>query len=182
MIHALRSASSTAFVLAVLLTACKRPSGDANESRQMPKLPPPPAVEAPAELSVAVVVDGQAAPALDRARLDAVPADFADGDRRAWKMETLLGEPASRPGAAFTITGDKDVAIVLHRPRSAADEIPVLVLNRRGQLLAAMVESDAPFPGYHGQGHRLERRGDPMPRVEGVKRIEVSQGAGDAGR
>jgi hypothetical protein len=148
----------------------------------MPKLPPPPSAEAPAELSVTVVVDGQAAPAIDRAKLEGTPADFTDGDRRAWKIETLIGALATRPGAAFTITGDKDVAIVLRHPRSASDEAPVLVLNRRGQLLAAMVESDAPFPGYHGQGHRLERRGDPMPRVEGVKRIEVSVEPVDAAR
>jgi hypothetical protein len=37
-----------------------------------------------------------------------------------------------------------------------------------------MVERSNPFPNYHGQGHRLERRGDPLPRVEGVKRIAVS--------
>jgi len=168
------------FVLAAAATACSRPSADPNESRQMPKLPPPPAAEAPVDLSVAVVIDGQAAPPLDRARLDATPADFTDGDRRAWRIETLLGAPASRAGAAFTVTGDKDVAIVLRHPRSASDEVPVLALNRRGQLLAAMVESDEPFPGYHGQGHRLERRGDPLPRVEGVKRIEVSVESADA--
>jgi hypothetical protein len=169
-------------VLAFGITACTKPSSDPNESRQMPKLAPPPDADAPAELSVTVVVDGQPAASLDRAKLDATPADFTDGERRAWKIETLLGAPASRAGARFTITGDKDVAIILHHPRTPDDELPVLVLNRRGQLLAAMVASTEPFPSYHGQGHRLERRGDPMPRVEGVKRIEVALEAVDAAR
>ena len=179
--------SRDALLLFVLMAplataACTRSSEGVNDSRQMPKLSPPPEVAVPAELSVSVVIDGKPAPVIDRARLDATPADFSDADRRAWKVETLLGQAASREGATFTITGDKDVAVVLHHPRSARDAIPVLALNRRGQLMAAMVDRDDPFPPYHGQGHRLERRGDPLPRIEGVKSIVVAVEAVDAGR
>jgi len=155
------------------LIGCK-PSSDLNESRQMPKLPPPPDAGAVSEIVVAVDIDGRAGPAIDRAKLEATPSDFTDGDHRAWRIETLLGAPAERDGATFTVTGDQDVAIVLRHPKGDADHIPILALNRRGQLFAAMVERSNPFPNYHGQGHRLERRGDPLPRVEGVKRIAVS--------
>ncbi|MGO9711117.1 MAG: hypothetical protein ACLQBL_19810 [Polyangiaceae bacterium] len=146
----------------------------------MPKLSPPPDSSAPSELAVAVEIDGHAAPPLDHAKLDATRPDFVDGDRRAWRIETLLGASAERDGAIFTVTGDQDVAIVLRHPKSDDDRAPVLVMNRRGQILAAMVVKSDPFPSYHGQGHRLERRGDPLPRVEGVKRIVVSLDPSDA--
>jgi hypothetical protein len=152
---------------------CKR-SDDLNESRQMPRLPPPPEASAPSQLFVVVDVDGHAAPPIDRAKLDATPSDFFDGERRAWRIEKLLGSLAERDGATFTVTGDQNVAIVLHHAASDADRIPVLALNRRGHLVAGIVEKSDPFPSYHGQGHRLERRGDPLPRVEGVTRIAVS--------
>jgi hypothetical protein len=170
------------FIVLATGPACKPSSEGANESKQMPRLPPPPSDGTPAaNFSVTVEIDGMPAAALDRARLDATAPDFSDGDRRAWKVETLLGSAASREGATFTITGDKDVAVVLHRPRGATDAIPVLAVNRRGQLMAAMVELDDPFPPYHGQGRRLERRGDPLPRIEGIKSIVVSIQRPDAG-
>lgn len=177
--------AGVAFPLRIALLAllavfgCKR-SDDLNESRQMPKLSPPPDSSAPSELAVAVEIDGHAAPPLDHAKLDATRPDFVDGDRRAWRIKTLLGASAERDGAIFTVTGDQDVAIVLRHPKSDDDRAPVLVMNRRGQILAAMVVKSDPFPSYHGQGHRLERRGDPLPRVEGVKRIVVSLNPSDA--
>jgi hypothetical protein len=140
----------------------------------MPKLPPPPSAIASSDIAVAVDIDGHPAPVIDRAKLDATRPDFVDGDRRAWRIETLLGAAAEREGATFTVTGDHDVAIVLRRPTGDDDRIPILAVNRRGQLFAAMVETSDPFPSYHGQGHRLERRGDPLPRVEGVKLVVVS--------
>jgi hypothetical protein len=36
-----------------------------------------------------------------------------------------------------------------------------------------MVAPGDPFPAYHGQGRRLSRPGDPLPRVGGVTRIRV---------
>jgi hypothetical protein len=162
-------------VLLVLL-GCKR-SDDLNDARQMPKLAPPPEAGAASDIAVTVDIDGHAAPTIDRAKLDATAPDFVDGDRRAWRVETLLGLPVNDDGATFTVTGERDVAIVLRHTSADPDLLPILAVNRRGQMFAAMVEKSDPFPSYHGQGRRLERRGDPLPRVEGVKRIVVTRGA-----
>jgi hypothetical protein len=168
-------------VLCILLAlaGCKR-SDDLNDARQMPKLAPPPEAGAVSDIAVAVEIDGHAAAALDRAKLDATPPDFVDGERRAWRVETLLGLPASNDGATFTVTGDRDVAIVLRHTSADPDLLPILAVNRRGQMFGAMVEKSDPFPSYHGQGRRLERRGDPLPRVEGVKRVVVMHGPAPA--
>ncbi len=159
-----------------LPVGCKR-SEDLNGSRQMPRLAPPPDAGVVSDVTVTVEVDGRAAPSLDRAKLDATPPDFTDGDRRAWRVETLLGLPAADDSLTFTVTGDHDVAIVLHHASTDPDLLPILAVNRRGQMLAAMVEKSDPFPSYHGQGRRLERRGDPLPRVEGVKHVAVTRAA-----
>jgi hypothetical protein len=166
--------SGVLFILLVL-TGCKR-SDDLNASRQMPKLAPPPEAGAVSDIAVTVEIDGHPAPVVDRARLGGTPPDFTDGERRAWRVETLLGLPTDQDGATFTVTGDHDVAIVLRHTSTDPDLIPILAVNRRGQMFAAMVDRSDPFPSYHGQGRRLERRGDPLPRVEGVKDVAVTRG------
>jgi hypothetical protein len=47
------------------------------------------------------------------------------------------------------------------------------MLTRRGDIVALLVDPADPFPSYHGQGRRLGRPGDPMPRIAGVKKIRV---------
>jgi hypothetical protein len=50
----------------------------------------------------------------------------------------------------------------------------VLFLTRRGEVMVAAVDPKDPFPRYHGQGGRLRRGGDPMPRVAPVARLAVT--------
>jgi hypothetical protein len=122
-------------------SGCQKAS-DAAGDKQMPKLPPPPKVALPAELRIAVEIDGKEAPALDAARLNAVKPE-------------------------------KDMTVVMRQPRTDKDPMPVLTQSRRGGIVAAMVSQSDPFPPYHGQGRRLARPGDPLPRIDGVTKIRV---------
>ncbi len=165
--------------VACVAIGCKR-SSDQNESKRMPKPPPPPDAEASAELHIAVEIDGKADVAIDAAKLNATKPDFVDSDRRAWRIESLVGAPAKRDGTVIAVTGEKGLTVTLHQPKSDKDPLVVLVVSRRGEVVAAMVEPDEPFPQYHGHGGRLGRRGDPLPRVAGVTKIAVSvEVAGD---
>jgi hypothetical protein len=183
----MRTAGSFAFVAVVLLAlagagACKRATSDANESKQLPKLAPPPEAGAATGLRIDVTIDGAPSAAIDHQKLDATKPDFEDGERRAWRIDTLVGAAGQREGAVFRVDGDKGMSVLLRRPEGDNDALPVLVLNRRGELLAAMVERSNPFPPYHGHGGRLERRGDPLPRVTGVTKIGVAVELADSGR
>ena len=159
--------------LAVICAACTKAS-DSADGKRMPK-PPPLVASAGAsdKAQVTVEIDGAAAATLDGTKLANVPPDFKDEEHRAWKMTTLLGAPAGRDGAVIAVTGDKDVTILLRRPGGDKDPVPVLIRNRRGELFASLLAPEEPFPAYHGQGGRLARPGDPLPRVGGVTKIRV---------
>lgn len=160
-----------AWVLLAVAVACD--TGDPNEARRMPK-PPPPAGSASVQIrEVAVVIDGVAQPALDGAKLDATPPDFSSEDRRAWRFSTLLGPRVDEEGVVVAVTGEKEMVLELPRAKGPDAPIPVLVVSRRGEVMAAMIEADDPFPQYHGRGGRLGRRGDPLPRIAGVTKVDV---------
>lgn len=157
--------------LSLGLVACDRSEGVA-DGKRMPN--PPPTSSAPApSLRVDVVVDGAPAAPLDAARLDAATADFVEGERHAFRMATLLGPAAARPGTSFAITGDQGLVLTMTVPSDPKAPEPVLVVSRRGELLATLLDPSQPFPPYHGWGGRLGRPGDPLPRIGGVTRIEV---------
>ena len=163
---------AVALAAALATSACDTAPG-LNDTKRMPKPPPLDDAAAPMALSIAVEVDGQPAPAIDAARLDAVPPDYTDHERRAWRLETLLGDAAKREGAVISVTGEKGLSIQLDRTSTEGAPIAVLAVSRRGEVVAAMVDADDPFPAYHGHGGRLGRRGDPMPRISGVTKITV---------
>ena len=148
-------------------------AGEPNEARRMPK-PPPPEQGTQTQIgSVAVSVDGELQAAINGATLDALPADYTSDDRRAWRFSTLLGERTREPGRVIAVTGEKGLVLELPMPSAADAAEPVLVVSRRGDVMAAMVEPGEPFPAYHGRGGRLGRRGDPLPRIAGVTKIEL---------
>lgn len=155
---------------------CQKAS-DATQAKRMPQPPPAPAHEltVPEGLRIEVVVGGTAAPAIDAARLRATPPDFADAERRAWKLSTLVGAGVATPGTEFVVNGAPSAGLVLTQPASATEPQPALMLNRRGELVATMVTPNAPFPSFHGAGGRLGRPGDTTPHVPGVVRIVVTR-------
>ena len=156
--------------------ACSKASEESGAKRS-PISPPPDPVELPADLSIPVDIDGQTAPAITRDRLNELAPDFSHGDRRAWRLTRLIPE-FDRPGATVEAVGTSGVAISLPRPASADQPQPVLLFTRRGEMVAAMVDPAQPFPGYHGQGGRLRRPGDPLPRIMPVVRVKVVTGTG----
>ena len=118
----------------------------------------------PADLRIDVEIDGAASAPIDGPRLQSIAPDYADDERRAWRLETLLGKATS-----YTVTGARDVVVELHTIEGAP--IPALLMSRRGDLVATLVDPKDPFPRFHGEGGRLGRPGDTLPRVSGVKRI-----------
>lgn len=158
--------------LLLLATGCQKPS-DEPDTKRMPKPAPAPEPEIPGDLAVSVSVDGAEVEAITGARLRDLPPDFADGERRAWDLVKLLGDQAARPNAKLGFAAERGPEVLMEPARSADDPIPVLLVSRRGDVVATMLDPKAPFPEYHGRGGRLGRRGDPVPRVEGVKRIRI---------
>lgn len=139
----------------------------------------------PASLSIAVQIDGKPAPPIDAARLGAVPPDYVSGERRAWRLSTLLGEACARPDAVVEVEGEGGRKTVFERPAHAPDgREPVLALNRRGDVVVALMKKDDPFPEFHGRGEKRGRSGDPATRVRDVKQIRVYGlgGPGGGGR
>ena len=154
------------------LAGCSK-SSDVNEARRMPKLPPVDSAVVPAGLQIAVDVDGRAAAPIDAHRLSSTAPDFKDSQRRAWKLMALLGPDAQRGDAEIAVVGTDGVAVMFPRPASPNDPQPVLLANRRGEIVATMIAPATPFPGYHDQGGRLHRPGDSTPHVEHVAAIRL---------
>src|SRR6185295_2588616 len=96
------------------------------------------------------------------ATLEGTKADFADPEHRAWRIPTLIAE--ATPGSTVEAASPSGVAVKFAQPTPEGLE-PVLFLTRRGEVIVAAVDPKDPFPRYHGQGGRLHRAGDSLPRV-----------------
>jgi hypothetical protein len=170
-----------AIMLAVSLSlsGCQKAS-ESSDAKRMPKPPPPSPSSAVVDATaIAVEIDGAPAPLIDTAKLSATPPDFHDEEHRAWRLSTLVGPKAKLDGALISVTGQKDVSIVM-RTSASKPEMPVLSVNRRGEVIVGLASPDQPFPAYHGRGGMLSRPGDPLPRIQGVSKIVVIT-SGDAG-
>lgn len=150
---------------------CGKPSADA-EAQQWQAPPPDKDVPIPAGLSIAVVVDGVPQPPITAAVLHAARPDYADAERQAWRIPTLV--PAAAKPGTVEATSPAGVSVTFAHPTAEGLE-PVLFLTRRGEIIAAAVDPKDPFPRYHGQGGRLHRAGDQMPRVAPVSKLEITR-------
>lgn len=159
-------------VLASLLVvaACSR-AGEEESGKRAPIAPPPPIIEIPQGLNIPVEVDGQANAPITRATLEAVKPDFADAERRAWRLTRIV--PSFTGDAVLEAVGRDGVSITMRRPASADEPQPVLFFTRRGEVVATQVRPEDPFPQFHGQGGRLRRPGDTTPRVSPVVTVRV---------
>ena len=166
-------AIAVGLLIAIAGSGCQKAS-DATQAKRMPQPPPARALSVPDGLHIDVVVAGQAAPAIDAARLRATPPDFVDSERRAWKLSTLIGAATATPGTEFVVSGAPAAGLVLTQPANATDPQPALMLNRRGEVVATLLTPNAPFPSFHGAGGRLGRPGDNIPHLPGVVKVVVA--------
>jgi len=155
----------------VVIAACSKASNEV-ETRQWPGPPPAKDVSLPARLEIAVTVDGAPKPAITAETLRGVRPDYADDERRAWRILSLVGE-AGPPGVVEA-TSPAGVSVKFSHPSPEGLE-PVLFLTRRGEVIVAALDPKDPFPRYHGQGGRLHRAGDQMPRVGPVSRLDITR-------
>ena len=157
-----------------LASACSKPS-ETTDAKRSPKPPPPAAssVAIPGAVHLDVEIDGAPVAPIDAARLAASKPDFVDDNHRAWRIVTLVGPSASRPGAVVTAVGDKGLSLEMPAPVGPKDPIPALSLNRRGEVVVGLVAPDDPFPDYHGTGGRLSRPGDPLPHLAAPTKLRV---------
>lgn len=155
---------------AVLLPACSR-AGEEESGKRAPIAPPPPVIEIPQGLSIPVEVDGAKGPPITRATLAGLEPDFADEERRAWRLTRIL--PSFTGPAIVEAVGRDGVSITMQRPATLDEPQPVLFFTRRGDVVATQVRPEDPFPRFHGQGGRLRRPGDLTPRVSPVVTLRV---------
>lgn len=150
---------------------CSRAS-DEGEAKQWATPPPAKDIPIPASLHIVITVDGVARPAITSKALAGTRPDFADDERKAWLVPTLV--PEARPaGSAIEAVSGTGVSVTFTHPTADGLE-PVLFLTRRGDVIVSALDPKDPFPRYHGQGGRLRRAGDPMPRVSAVARIQIT--------
>ncbi len=159
------------WLLLSLLAACSRPS-DESGAKQWPKPTPGSGVEIPADLSIEVTIDGAPGPAITGAQLRATKPDFADAERSAWMIPTLVAT-AEPVGTTLQAFGPAGISVTFPRPMPNKLE-PVLFLTRRGDVNVEAVDPADPFPRFHGNGGRLHRVGDSIPHVERVSRIVIA--------
>lgn len=162
----------TSALVLLFALACGK-SEPANEGKRMPA-PPPAKREIPADLTIAVTVDGQERPPITSATLAATPPDWTDEkQRKAWRVSRLVGveETVDR---SFAVTGTTNNITVEFPAKSAANALVLaLALSQRGTMVVELVDPSDPFPRFHGEGGRLGRSPESEPRVAGVTKIEA---------
>lgn len=158
-------------IAAALAAACSRASNE-GDKKQWQEAPPPKAVTVPAGLSIGVEVDGAAASPITSEVLKETKPDFVDEDHRAWRIPTLVPDAAPQ-GTVVEATSPTGFSVKFTHPTPEGLE-PVLFLTRRGEVIVAALDPKDPFPRYHGQGSRLRRPGDTMPRVAPVTQLTIT--------
>src|SRR5688572_29671163 len=91
-----------------------------------------------ADFSIAVEIDGQPAPPIDKKKIDASKPDFEEGEQRAWSIAHLLGPAMEEKSLAITVFGKNDLSATMPRPHKDREAEPVLLMNGAG-MSAAMV-------------------------------------------
>jgi len=160
------------WALVLVAVACGRASDDRDKLQDQP---PPKQVDVPSGLAIAVDVDGAARAPITSDQLRATKPDFADAERRAWLVATLVAD-ASAPGTTIEASAPTGVSIKFARPGPEGHE-PVLFLDRRSHVIVEAVDPKDPFPRFHGQGARLHRPPEQLPRVQAVTKLAITRPA-----
>lgn len=170
---AMRHALALSAILSLASMSCTKAS-EAEKAKRMPKPPPEPSQPVQLDAPIGLEVDGEKRAPVASALLAKTKPDFSSGDRRAWKIARLASLPPDADAEIEVESADGVRVSALANP-PAGKPILVLVVNRRGSAHAALVRADDPFPAFHGQGGRLSRPGDPLPRIGRLRRIRIQQ-------
>src|SRR5258706_13277899 len=85
-----RSAMAMMIALIIAAVGCSKASNE-GEAKQWPDpLPQQKGVPIPDKVDIAVTLDGTAMPAITTATLRAAKPDFADDERKAWRIPSLV--------------------------------------------------------------------------------------------
>jgi hypothetical protein len=152
--------------IALALAACSRGS-DESGTKKFQEQAPPAGFNVPANVAIAVEVDGAAGSAITSDTLRATKPDFVDSEHHAWLVASLVPE-AAQAGSTIEATSPSGVSLKVAHPTPEGYE-PVLFLTRRGELSARALDPKDPFPKWEGQGGRMHRPGDTMPHVPVTK-------------
>jgi hypothetical protein len=158
-------------VIVSVLAACSR-GGDHSEAKQWQSDPPPPKIDVPAGLQIAVSIDGQPRAPVTTDTLNAIKPDYEDDEHRVWMITSLVPEATPSP-ASIQATSPAGMSITLAHPMPDGYE-PALFLSRRGEIKVAAVDPKVPIPPWHGHGGRLHRAGDSMPHIGPVSKLEIT--------
>jgi hypothetical protein len=161
--------------LTLLLTAAAALACGRAEEPSGPGATGPVAV--PEGLSIRVEIDGEAQPALDGTRLEALPGRTEGGGRRVWLLSDVLGDASAEKDRRLEVSTADGQRVVFKDPSGSG--VLALVVNRRGEVLVASVD-----PGEdddrHGRGGNRGRGGAGEVRLRGVTGLRLFR-AGDGG-
>jgi hypothetical protein len=150
------------FALLLVMPSC-RGCGSSSE----------PAGAMPQGLSVPVERDGRVLASIDQPLLDRTKPDYVDGDRKAWRLTSLLGA-GSIDGRLVEVEDAEGVRTALSGPTDlTSGRDLVLTVNRAGALRMALTSGEDVFAAFHGRGGNRGRAGDPT-RVREVRHIWLS--------
>jgi hypothetical protein len=161
-----RSQVLVVLLLVLPLAACRGCACQGEASRATPLAD---------DMRIPVEIDGTGALVIDRHLLERVTPDFVDADRKAWRLQTLLGSSKLGSDATIEVDDSQGVRVVLARPADiAAGREPVVTVNREGDLRMALGRSDDEdvFAAFHGRGGNRARGGEPG-RVREVRHVWI---------
>jgi hypothetical protein len=134
----------------------------------------PALIDVPEHVHVAVEINGRESETITTTALRAAPPDFYDVDHRAWRLATLLEGRALQPGMLLEVeqtNGTRTTFAQLAQPGEGNE--PVLMVNRKGQVLIALVAPDNPFPAFHGRGGN-RGKGGAANRIRDVTKLRLT--------
>ena len=155
-------AATIALLLHPGVSACRACAGSTNDSPGMMTQ----------GLAVPVDRDGKRLTAIDQVLLDHTKPDYVDGDKRAWRLASLVG--GSIEGGIVEVEDAEGMREVLARASDlGAGRELVVTVNRAGALRLSLTSGDDIFAPFHGRGGNRGRAGDPT-RVREVRHIWLS--------